>query len=538
MKNNKQIQPPVTFCDVAACFSEEEWKLLHQWQKELYTNVMKEIQQALLSLGPVIATSVFSLRRTEMEDLLHADHEKSEEADDTSFKKRRIANQDQQNTEETDRSESCDPDTGSPIRSSDTVVKVEHGMDLNVLEQCGVNEGERSTTMSLGQADIVPAISCNIKEDGEKYFGEHLQFETRESNTGNTPKSPLENIKAESLLRSVFGLERGESSICINPGPDNTTATSIGINEEGEIYQLDIQDYNKPRRIYRHAGDGNMKRKSKVGDFIKYIENSMPQKASSETNNVKVVQTFMNDMDSGIQQLAKSNLGIKSENVNAAEIDFVTRTHSTFHQGPNEGQLSKKHNESENNLWNSQVFLTHGNAQKSWGALTLPECENDFMQNTSYSEHDRMHAELSLEESYYQCKECDKSFSQKEQLICHERTHYRKRPYRCNECEKSFSQKHRLLGHQRTHLGERPFQCAKCKKRFSWKESLHRHYKTHTGERPFQCAKCSKRFSRREGLIRHQRTHMNNDLPIKDEAINTAPTCNTEPSNFMRWDSL
>ncbi|XP_078540643.1 uncharacterized protein LOC144826116 [Lissotriton helveticus] len=61
------------FRDVAACFSEEEWKLLHRWQKELYRNVMKEIHQAFSSLGPLIASSVFSLRPEEAEELCSED---------------------------------------------------------------------------------------------------------------------------------------------------------------------------------------------------------------------------------------------------------------------------------------------------------------------------------------------------------------------------------------------------------------------------------------------------------------------------------
>ncbi|KAJ1204762.1 hypothetical protein NDU88_000200 [Pleurodeles waltl] len=64
----------VTFQDVAACFSEEEWKLLHEWQKELYTNVMKEIHQALASLGPLIAASVFSLSTKEKDDVCPMDY--------------------------------------------------------------------------------------------------------------------------------------------------------------------------------------------------------------------------------------------------------------------------------------------------------------------------------------------------------------------------------------------------------------------------------------------------------------------------------
>ncbi|KAJ1204811.1 hypothetical protein NDU88_000249, partial [Pleurodeles waltl] len=71
-KNSETVA--VTFFDVAACFSEEEWKLLHEWQKELYKNVMKEIHQALVSLGPLIATNIFSLKAKEKEDACAKDH--------------------------------------------------------------------------------------------------------------------------------------------------------------------------------------------------------------------------------------------------------------------------------------------------------------------------------------------------------------------------------------------------------------------------------------------------------------------------------
>ncbi|XP_078511867.1 uncharacterized protein LOC144770922 isoform X4 [Lissotriton helveticus] len=55
----------VSFHDVSAYFSEDEWKHLKQWQKTLYRNVMKEIHQALVSLGPLIENTVISLSNKE-----------------------------------------------------------------------------------------------------------------------------------------------------------------------------------------------------------------------------------------------------------------------------------------------------------------------------------------------------------------------------------------------------------------------------------------------------------------------------------------
>ncbi|KAM8927164.1 uncharacterized protein RCH25_007449 [Pelodytes ibericus] len=60
-------QIPITFSDVAASFTEAQWVHLDNWKKELYYNVMKEIHEALLTLGYMITNPdiVFSVKQSD-----------------------------------------------------------------------------------------------------------------------------------------------------------------------------------------------------------------------------------------------------------------------------------------------------------------------------------------------------------------------------------------------------------------------------------------------------------------------------------------
>lgn len=45
------FQLPVAFSDIAVHFSEQEWGILEEWQKELYRAVMRSNYEMLVSLG-------------------------------------------------------------------------------------------------------------------------------------------------------------------------------------------------------------------------------------------------------------------------------------------------------------------------------------------------------------------------------------------------------------------------------------------------------------------------------------------------------
>lgn len=79
--------------------------------------------------------------------------------------------------------------------------------------------------------------------------------------------------------------------------------------------------------------------------------------------------------------------------------------------------------------------------------------------------------------------------------------------FQCGTCAKSYTRKNGLVRHQRTHTGDTPFECAECGKPFSLKTSLLEHMRVHSGEKPFKCLTCARAFKNRSGWRRHMSTH-------------------------------
>ncbi|XP_069073816.1 butyrophilin subfamily 3 member A1-like isoform X9 [Pleurodeles waltl] len=196
-------QTPVTFQDVAACFSQDEWKLLHEWQKDLYRNVMKEIHKAVISLGPVIAASVFSLRAKENDNMYQVNQQDSARRYDTNqslsdtlldsdvlFKMTWEENQYSVNTEDRRENNDC-------LRTD--ALKMEQDLEANLMEHSYVKGGDCSTNAHTRYSLITPPASFNIKEDGNTYSMDQQRSERRES---------FVSVTGEPGVTSVFAHNR------------------------------------------------------------------------------------------------------------------------------------------------------------------------------------------------------------------------------------------------------------------------------------------------------------------------------------------
>ncbi|XP_069091056.1 zinc finger protein 282-like isoform X2 [Pleurodeles waltl] len=160
----------VTFHDVAAYFTEENWNTLHRWQKELYRNVVKEIHQALISLGYQITNPDTMVRIYKQEEPHARDLDRRAGISDrlTSCYANvcpdillRIKQEEDENGRDVHCAKETDSCNSAGILNTDLALKKKDESDSPLMNLSQKEDGENGTSASSDHA----VISFIIKEE-------------------------------------------------------------------------------------------------------------------------------------------------------------------------------------------------------------------------------------------------------------------------------------------------------------------------------------------------------------------------------------
>lgn len=423
MPRQESEKVPVTFRDVAACFSEEEWKVLHEWQKELYRHVMMEVHQVLTSLGYVIINPTTLLRIYKGGEVYVRD------AFDPVGKA--VANIP---------SSSC-----HLSNSPDIILRIKQEEELYCSEPQNLNEKGFNNRSSKSEMIANSDLLFKIKREESVYLSDTQDLSENESKDHHG----AEIIKEEEDSCSVGRQDCAGNKLVNMPTVDRT------------------------------VGDGTTKRKKEEGYSLKCIEKASYKHSPGNTK-IKVLQIAETGRYSKCQLWSETKQEQLLEKTTPCESVYNNLSNVNLHPGTSKLRKLSIY-QSENSLRNTPLPISQQNPQRSGKVYTCTECQKVFYQKGHYTAHKRTHTG----ERPYQCTECGKRFCQKNNLTRHYRIHTGFRPHQCPECEKSFSRRGTLIIHQRKHTGERPYQCAECNKTFGQRITLIRHQRTHAFEQDY-----------------------------------------------------
>ena len=105
----------------------------------------------------------------------------------------------------------------------------------------------------------------------------------------------------------------------------------------------------------------------------------------------------------------------------------------------------------------------------------------------------------------FMCIYCPKTFTKRDHLTRHERSHTGERPYSCSHCAKRFGDRSTLRQHALlVHSSRLPYECTECGLSFQVRQELKLHRRLHLGVSLHVCSHCGGQFLSRLGLLRHQ----------------------------------
>ncbi|XP_078524244.1 uncharacterized protein LOC144792915 isoform X2 [Lissotriton helveticus] len=371
--------------DALSCFSDDEWRVLQEWQKELCGNVMKEIHQALISLGPLITSTVLSLRakgKQQMQQMQSVDRQKSE--------RRPLVNGFQSNSIPNPRERFCN-------------MKGEQNVHLNIPQ---VRE-ERESHDYLS------------RDDPATIFIDHLGAEVEESSTKAHSGVPLitavfslstnleeetcaqektEAVKGTSDSRSMF---MKEPSTCYER-PKNSICPSI--TDRCQVVQIEKLNLFTD-------GKNTFKREKN------YLHNQRYRSRKKAFTCSDCWRSFAQKSDLNRHQ--RIHTGEKPYSCNQCEKRFTQQPGLKRHQRFHSGEKPFPCTECEKSFVYRSDFERHQRIHKPEKMYNCTVCEKSFTLMSTLHRHQRIHND----QKSFSCTDCKESFLRKSDFLHHQRMH-------------------------------------------------------------------------------------------------------------------
>ncbi|XP_056408236.1 zinc finger protein 567-like [Hyla sarda] len=394
---NVSQRAAVSFTDVAASFSEEEWGVLKEWQRTLYGNVMLEIHGVLRGLGYRIENSevlfrIISKEETSLEDVagrgpdivLRINYQGlGETCDEMEESERRVIKTETDLLAKIKQEKDVD-DTRVPIMSLEPNGKSYStpGLVLDSLYPMTVkNEAEDGGNPNLTETNSEWTVSKTRLRCCSWTTGDPVPEQTGRDRT-HRRKGVAQQMKSVSALHDTEPKE--------NEAPPHqrffpeceASFTGIKLPVQKEIYPISFQQQGQTLVICSECG-----------------------------------KTFCNN--SSFQVHMRTHTGERPYKCTHCDKTFIRGSHLKIHLRTHTGERPYK----------------------------CPECDKSFRDNSCFARHQRIHTG----EKPYLCVTCGKYFRKKSNLKDHQRTHTGERPYKCKYCDKTFHQRSNHRVHEKNH---------------------------------------------------------------------------------------